>query len=202
MSRWATVRAATGAMVGRARDGTALAAGPVATSGLPSRGGAGEGPLARTPACDAFPPHVHGYEPVVADVTQRKISEIEAIEGFFEGIKFHKAGAGLGVSSFGISITDLAPGADEYPEHDHSDEGIGGRMFAKRPQQLGQEEVYIALRGSGTLEADGERYPIDADHIVRVGPTVKRKVVPGPDGLRLLALGGTPGEAYDAGGSL
>ena len=30
-------------------------------------------------------------------------------------------------------------------------------MFAKRPEQLGQEEVYVALRGSGTLEADGER---------------------------------------------
>lgn len=75
-------------------------------------------------------------------------------------------------------------------------------MFAKRPQQLGQEEVYIALRGSGTLEADGETYSIDPDHIVRVGPTVKRKIVAGPDGLRLLALGATPGEPYDSAGTL
>ncbi|HEY5709630.1 MAG TPA: hypothetical protein VIS51_09560 [Solirubrobacterales bacterium] len=96
----------------------------------------------------------------------------------------------------------MAPGADEYPEHDHSEDGIGGQMFAKRPQQLGQEEVYVALCGSGTLEADGERYPLDQDHIVRVGPAVKRKVTAGPDGLRLLALGATPGEAYDAGGAL
>jgi mannose-6-phosphate isomerase-like protein (cupin superfamily) len=138
----------------------------------------------------------------VADVTHVKIDEMDAIEGFFEGIKFHKAAAGLDVSSFGISIIDLAPGADEYPEHDHSAEGIGGRMFAERPQQLGQEEVYVALRGSGTLDVDGERYPIDQDHIVRVGPTVKRKVVPGPDGIRLLAIGGTPGEAYETGGTL
>jgi len=138
----------------------------------------------------------------MADVTNAKIDEMDAIEGFFEGIKFHKAAAGLGVSSFGISIIDLAPGANEYPEHDHSEEGIGGQMFAKRPQQLGQEEVYIALRGSGTLEADGERYPIDSDHIARVGPEVKRKVVPGPEGIRLLALGAIPGEAYDPGGTL
>jgi len=138
----------------------------------------------------------------VADVTHLRIDELEAIEGFFEGIRFHKAAAGLGVSSFGISIIDLAPGADEYPEHDHSEEGIGGQMFAKRPQQLGQEEVYVALEGSGTVEADGEQYPLDQDHIVRLGPTVKRKVIPGPDGLRLLALGATPGEAYDAGGRL
>jgi mannose-6-phosphate isomerase-like protein (cupin superfamily) len=138
----------------------------------------------------------------MADVTHTAIDEIEAIEGFFEGIKFHKAGAGLGVTSFGISIIDLAPGANDYPEHDHSEEGIGGQMFAKRPQQLGQEEVYVALKGSGTLEADGEQYPLDADHLVRVDPEVKRKVTPGPDGIRLLVVGGTPGEAYDAGGRL
>jgi hypothetical protein len=138
----------------------------------------------------------------VADVTHVRVDELDAIEGFFEGIAFHKAAAGLGVSSFGISIIDLAPGAEDYPEHDHSQEGIGGRMFAKRPEQLGQEEVYIALRGSGTVEADGERYPLDRDHLVRLGPAVKRKVTPGPDGLRLLALGGRPGEAYDAAGRL
>jgi mannose-6-phosphate isomerase-like protein (cupin superfamily) len=138
----------------------------------------------------------------MADLTHAKIEEIDAIEGFFEGIKFHKAAAGLDVSSFGISIIDLAPGADEYPEHDHSPEGIGGQMFAQRPQQLGQEEVYVAIKGSGTLEAEGEQYPIDQDHIARVGPAVKRKIVPGPDGLRLLALGATPGEPYDSGGTL
>lgn len=135
-------------------------------------------------------------------MTHTGIDEIEAIDGFFEGIKFHKAGAGLGVSAFGISIIDLAPGADEYPEHDHSEEGIGERMFAKRPEQFGQEEVYIALRGSGTVEADGDAYEIDAEHIVRVGPAVKRKITPGADGLRLLALGAAPGRAYDPSGSL
>jgi mannose-6-phosphate isomerase-like protein (cupin superfamily) len=138
----------------------------------------------------------------MADVTHVKIEDIEAIEGFFEGIKFHKAAAGLGASSFGISIIDLAPGADKYPEHDHSPEGIGDQMFAKRPGQLRQEEVYIALRGSGTVEADGERYALDQDHVIRVGPDVRRKVTPGPDGLRLLALGGVPGEVYDTGGRL
>jgi mannose-6-phosphate isomerase-like protein (cupin superfamily) len=138
----------------------------------------------------------------MADVTHTKIEDLDAIEGVLEGIKFHRAAAGLGVSSFGIAITDLAPGADEYPEHDHSEEGIGGRMFAERPQQLGQEELYIALRGSGTLEADGEKYPLDAENIVRVGPSVRRKIVPGPAGLRLLALGATPGRAYDPGGTL
>jgi hypothetical protein len=138
----------------------------------------------------------------VADVNHTKVDDIESIEGVLEGIAFRKAAAGLGVSAFGISIVDLAPGAEDYPEHDHSAEGIGGQMFAKRPQQLGQEEVYAALGGSGTLEADGERYPLDPEHIARVGPEVKRKITPGPDGIRLLIVGATPGEPYDTGGRL
>jgi mannose-6-phosphate isomerase-like protein (cupin superfamily) len=137
----------------------------------------------------------------MADVTHIGIEEIEALQGF-ERVSMRRVAAALGVSSFGVSIEELAPGADEYPEHDHSEDGLGGEMFAKRPQQLGQEEVYVALRGSGILETDGETYKLDPDHIVRVGPTVKRKIVAGPEGLRLLALGATPGEAYDAGGTL
>jgi hypothetical protein len=31
---------------------------------------------------------------------------------------------------------------------------------------------------------------------------VKRKILAGPEGLRILALGGTPGEAYDTDGTL
>ena len=138
----------------------------------------------------------------MADLTHLRIEDIDAIEGFFDRLSMRRAAAGLGVSAFGISIEEFGPGADEYPEHDHDEGGVGGEMFAKRPEQLGQEEVYVALRGSGTLLAEGEEYPIDADHIVRVGPGVVRKILAGPDGLRLLALGGTPGEAYDTGGTL
>lgn len=138
----------------------------------------------------------------MAGVTHTKIDEMDAIDGFFEGIKFHKAAAGLDITSFGMSIIDLAPDAEDYPEHDHSPDGIGGEMFAKRPEQLGQEEVYVALRGSGTLEAGGERCPLDADHMARVGPEVTRKVTPGPEGIRLLVIGATPGEPYETGGTL
>jgi mannose-6-phosphate isomerase-like protein (cupin superfamily) len=68
--------------------------------------------------------------------------------------------------------------------------------------QLGQEEVYIALRGSADVEVDGHRYQLDTDHIVRVGPTARRKLLPGPDGIRLLAIGGVPGQAYDPSSTL
>lgn len=138
----------------------------------------------------------------MADLTHKRIEEIDSISGYLEGISMYRAAADLGVGAFGVSVIELEPGADEYPEHDHSAEGAGAEMFAKRPEQLGQEEVYFALRGSGTVIADGESYPLDPEHVIRVGPSVTRKVLPGPDGLRLLAIGGTPGRAYSEGGSL
>ena len=135
-------------------------------------------------------------------VTHTRIEDVDAITGVLDGVSMYKAREELGISAFGISIVDLEPGAEDYPEHDHSPEGVGGKMFAQRPGQLGQEEVYLALRGSGTLVAGGEEFPLDAEHVVRVAPEVTRKVLPGPDGMRLLAIGGVPGRAYDSGDSL
>src|SRR5215207_2647900 len=124
----------------------------------------------------------------MSEVTHKRIDELDVVEGFIEGFKFHRARAELGVSSFGLSIIDMPPDSTDYPEHDHSTEGIG-----PPPEQLGQEEVYIALRGSGEIEVDGDRYPLDSEHIIRVGPSAKRKPLPGPEGMRLLVIGGVPG---------
>lgn len=69
----------------------------------------------------------------VPDVVHTAIEDIEELRDF-DRVSMRRAASPLGVSSFGISIEELAPGADEYPEHDHSEEGIGGQMFAERPQ--------------------------------------------------------------------
>jgi hypothetical protein len=53
------------------------------------------------------------------------------------------------------------------------------------------------LRGEGEIEIEGERHPLDGDHMARVGPAVKRKVWPGPEGLRILVVGGIPGKPYE-----
>ena len=129
----------------------------------------------------------------MADVTYRSIEELEPLEGFLEGFTFRRAGAEMGVSPFGMSIIDMPAETTAYPAHDHSSQGPGNPPA----HQLGQEEVYIALRGSADVEIDGHRYPLDAGHLIRVGPTARRKILPGPDGVRLLALGGFPGQAYD-----
>lgn len=109
----------------------------------------------------------------------KKIDEMEAVYGG----AFKRARAELGVSSFGMQIIDLPPSFDGYPEHDHAEDG--------------QEEVFLALRGGGEIEIDGQRFPLDGDHVARVSAGTKRKVWPGPDGLRLLAIGGVPSKAYE-----
>ena len=93
-----------------------------------------------------------------------------------------KARAELGVTSFGVQVIDLPPNLAAYPEHDHGEDG--------------QEEVYLALRGGGEIEIAGERHPLDADTMFRVGPGVPRKIWPGDEGVRLIAIGGTPGTTY------
>ena len=111
------------------------------------------------------------------------VKRIDDMEGAFGGA-FKRARAELGVRSFGVQVIDMRPNEHRYPAHDHTHDG--------------QEEVFVALRGAGEIEIDGERHPLDPDTMVRVGPGSKRKIWPGGDGLRVLALGGRPGEAYEA----
>jgi mannose-6-phosphate isomerase-like protein (cupin superfamily) len=111
------------------------------------------------------------------------VKKIDDMEAVFGGA-FKRARAELGVESFGMQIIDMPPNFENYPEHDH--------------EQDGQEEVYVTLSGSGELDIAGERFPLDSDHVARVGPGVMRKVLPGDSGIRILVMGGKAGEAYEA----
>jgi hypothetical protein len=58
--------------------------------------------------------------------------------------------------------------------------------------------MYLALRGSGVLELEsGERFPLERDYVIRVGAAERRRVLPGPDGIRMLIVGGIPGRPYE-----
>ena len=120
----------------------------------------------------------------MADVTIKQIDELDSYQGdkAILDMKFRTAGRQLGISAWGMNVLDLQPHCVGYPEHDHAKDG--------------QEEVYVVLRGSATLHAGDERFELRAGAMVRVAPTQKRKFVAGPEGLTLLALGGTPGQAY------
>ena len=113
------------------------------------------------------------------DVT---VVAIDDMEGIFGGLA-RRARAELGVSAWGMQVLSLPPSWDGYPMHNHDAE-------ASDPNQ---EEVYIPLEGGATLVADGQEYELRPGVMARVGPAQMRKVVPGPQGIRLVALGGAPG---------
>jgi hypothetical protein len=91
--------------------------------------------------------------------------------------------AGLDISAFGAQIMNLPP---DYatPAHDESD--------------TGQQELYVALRGSGAVVAGDTRLPLDPDHLVRVDAGVDRVLTSSAEGLRVLCIGGVPGAPYVA----
>lgn len=113
------------------------------------------------------------------DYTAKNIDDMEA--AFGGGMK--KARAELGVSSFGMQVIDLPPNYADYPEHDHAQEE--------------QEEVFAVLSGSGTMDIEGDQVQMSPDLMVRVGAATKRKIIAGPEGIRVLALGATPGKPYE-----
>jgi hypothetical protein len=87
----------------------------------------------------------------------------------------------LGIHAFGI--TAYTPGEDGTLINDHDEIGSG------------QEELYIVLDGNATFEVDGETFDAPAGTYVSVPPESRRKAT--GEGT-VLAIGATPGEAYEA----
>jgi mannose-6-phosphate isomerase-like protein (cupin superfamily) len=87
----------------------------------------------------------------------------------------------LGIHAFGINA--YTPGEDGTLITEHDESGSG------------QEELYIVLDGKATFEVDGETVDAPAGTFVFVPPESRRKAT--GDGT-VLALGATPGEAYQA----
>jgi mannose-6-phosphate isomerase-like protein (cupin superfamily) len=115
----------------------------------------------------------------VPDVTVKVIDEMDPI---YDGVA-RRARAELGVTGWGMQVFTLPPKWDGYPMHNHDGEAFDPN----------QEEVYIPLQGSATLQADGDEYELQPGVMARVGPAQLRKIVPGPEGIRFVALGGAPG---------
>ena len=114
-----------------------------------------------------------------APYTAKRISEMErAFGGSFVRVR-----AELGISAFGVQVVDLPPNSgDLAPEHDHLHDG--------------QEELYVLLRGSAELALPDRTLPLDPETFVRIAPGTRRRVRSGPEGARLLFVGGIPGTAY------
>ena len=91
----------------------------------------------------------------------------------------------LGITAFGIQAFSAPAGGRVIGEHDETPLG-----------EAGQEELYIVLRGAATFEIDGEVVEAPTGAFVQVQPSARRKATATEDGTTILAVGGTPGEAY------
>jgi uncharacterized cupin superfamily protein len=91
-------------------------------------------------------------------------------------------GTGLDITAFGVNVMQLPP---DYATTAHDE------------AETGQQELYVALDGSGAVVIGDERHPLDAGHVVRVDAGTDRVLASGPDGMRVLCIGGIPGGVYE-----
>jgi len=93
----------------------------------------------------------------------------------------------FGITSFGVNAwTARDAGERIINEHDEADDS--------------NEELYLVQRGRATFELDGERVDAPAGTFVFARPSVKRTAFAEEPGTTIVALGGTPGKAYEPSG--
>jgi tetratricopeptide (TPR) repeat protein len=89
----------------------------------------------------------------------------------------------FGITSFGVNAwTGKEAGDRIINEHDEADEN---------------EELYLVHSGRARFELDGEQTDAPAGTLVFVRPGIKRTAFAEEPGTTLLAIGGTPGQAYE-----
>jgi tetratricopeptide (TPR) repeat protein len=89
----------------------------------------------------------------------------------------------FGITSFGVNAwTGHAAGDRIINEHDEADE---------------HEELYVVYSGRATFELDGERVDAPAGTFVFARPGAKRTAFAEEPGTTIIAVGGTPGQAYE-----
>jgi hypothetical protein len=95
----------------------------------------------------------------------------------------------FGITTFGVNAwTGHEAGDRIINEHDESD------------GEDSEEELYLVQRGRATFELDGERVDAPAGTLVFARPGVKRTAFAEERGTTILAIGGTPGKAYEPSG--
>lgn len=113
-------------------------------------------------------------------------SRIDDLPSLWDGVA-KLVRSGLGLTAFGVNVLDLGP---DYTTSDHTE------------AESGQEELYVVLRGAATMlvgpPGQEERVELPQGEVVaRVAPEARRLFQTGPEGARILIVGGTPGQAYE-----
>lgn len=92
----------------------------------------------------------------------------------------------FGITSFGVNAWTARNAGDRIiNEHDEAEE---------------HEELYVVQQGHAVFELDGERVDAPAGTLVFAHPGVKRTAFAEEPETTIIALGGTPGEAYEPNG--
>ncbi len=94
----------------------------------------------------------------------------------------------FGITSFGVNTWTARDAGDRIiNEHDESEPDSN-------------EELYLVMRGHATFELDGDRVDAPAGTFVFARPGVKRTAFAEEPETTIIALGGTPGKAYEPDG--
>jgi tetratricopeptide (TPR) repeat protein len=118
-------------------------------------------------------------------VSRYRVVQLDEIDELTDGrepwrpVRHH-----LGITAFGITAWTGAEAGDRIlNEHDEADDD--------------QEELYVVQRGHAMFELNGERIEAPAGTFVFVQPEVRRTAFAEEPGTTILAIGGTPGQAYE-----
>ena len=91
----------------------------------------------------------------------------------------------LGITAFGVTAwTAGAAGDPVINEHDEGD-------------PTADQELFLVLRGHAVFELDGDRIDAPAGTLVFAPPRTKRMATAEEEGTTIIALEGTPGQAYE-----
>jgi tetratricopeptide (TPR) repeat protein len=112
-----------------------------------------------------------------------EIDEVNDGREPFRPVRHH-----FGITSFGVTAWTARDAGDRIiNEHDESEADSA-------------EELYLVVRGRAVFELDGDRVAAPAGTFVFAPPGVKRTAFAEEPETTILALGGTPGKAYEPDG--
>jgi hypothetical protein len=117
------------------------------------------------------------------------VARLEEIEELTDGREpFRPVRHHFGITSFGVNAWTAPQVGDRIiNEHDESDPDAN-------------EELYLVVRGRAMFELDGDRVAASTGTFVFAPPGVKRTAFADEPETTVLALGGTPGKAYEPDG--
>lgn len=115
----------------------------------------------------------------MSDYAIKNLMDIDDLGGGGREIRFSRKY--LDSAELGVTYQRFDPGYTSTDGHSHKV----------------QEEAYVVVEGSGAVKLDDERIELRRWDVVRVAPSVVRGFDAGPDGLVLIAVGGSKPEGGD-----